>query len=431
MKSAEMSSGEEDAARLNGGCFCRTLDRGALAAALDQEVGAAGFAQALGETHPSLFSDTPVFVPDAALARLRRAVEAVEAAARLPGYRDAALAWAEPLARRDFGPAGALMGYDFHLADSGPKLIEINTNAGGFFLNAPLGRAQRACCAGTAVTPLVADPRAFTAGVADMFRREWRRQRGEASLRTLAIVDDAPEAQFLYPEFRLARRALEAEELEVAITDPAELSFDGEALSLRGEPVDLVYNRLVDFALQDPMHVELRRAYEAGAVVLTPNPHVYALYADKRNLTLLSDTRRLRAWGLADAHASVLHDVVPYTVTVAAENADVLWAERRRWFFKPARGHASKAAYRGEKLTSRVWEEIRQGSYVAQAYAPPGVRRTSREGEAADLRVDLRLYTYAGEVLLVAARLYRGQTTNMRTPGGGFSPVLVVGKPTA
>ena len=27
-------------------------------------------------------------------------------------------------------------------------------------------------------------------------------------------------------------------------------------------------------------------------------------------------------------------------------------------------------------------------------------------------------------MLLVAARLYQGQTTNFRTPGGGFSPVL-------
>ena len=43
-----------------------------------------------------------------------------------------------------------------------------------------------------------------------------------------------------------------------------------------------------------------------------------------------------------------------------------------------------------------------------------------------ELKVDVRLYTYAGEVLLAAARLYQGQTTNMRTPGGGFAPVLEV-----
>ena len=75
-----------------------------------------------------------------------RTVHAVEAATRLPGYRDAALSWAPEIARQDFGPVGVFMGYDFHLAADGPKLIEVNTNAGGAFLNALLAKAQRACC---------------------------------------------------------------------------------------------------------------------------------------------------------------------------------------------------------------------------------------------------------------------------------------------
>ena len=48
------------------------------------------------------------------------------------------------------------------------------------------------------------------------------------------------------------------------------------------------------------------------------------------------------------------------------------------------------------------------------------------DGERTELKADVRLYTYEGKVLLGAARLYRGQTTNMRTPGGGFAPVLIV-----
>ena len=42
------------------------------------------------------------------------------------------------------------------------------------------------------------------------------------------------------------------------------------------------------------------------------------------------------------------------------------------------------------------------------------------------LKVDVRLYTYKGAVLLAAARLYQGQTTNFRTPGGGFAPLLLL-----
>ena len=48
------------------------------------------------------------------------------------------------------------------------------------------------------------------------------------------------------------------------------------------------------------------------------------------------------------------------------------------------------------------------------------------DGVPTQRKMDVRLYTYAGKTLLSAARLYQGQTTNFRTPGGGFAPVLVI-----
>ena len=91
-------------------------------------------------------SRSPGIPAEADIGEMLRIVHAVEAATRLPGYREAALSWAPEIARQDFGPRGVFMGYDFHLAADGPKLIEINTNAGGAFLNALLAKAQRACC---------------------------------------------------------------------------------------------------------------------------------------------------------------------------------------------------------------------------------------------------------------------------------------------
>ena len=92
--------------------------------------------------------------------------------------------------------------------------------------------------------------------------------------------------------------------------------------------------------------------------------------------------------------------------------------------FKPAAGFGSKAAYRGDKVTKRVWEEIAAGTYVAQALVAPSERSVSNLKVPIALKVDVRNYAYAGAVKLVAARLYQGQTTNFRTPGGGFAPVL-------
>ena len=77
---------------------------------------------------------------------------------------------------------------------------------------------------------------------------------------------------------------------------------------------------------------------------------------------------------------------------------------------------------RDDKLTKRVWQEILDGDYVAQTLAPPGERRID-EASAQAMKFDLRAYVYAGQLQWVAARLYQGQTTNFRTPGGGFAPV--------
>lgn len=416
---------------LNRGCFCITLDRHILAEALDREAGTAGFAADLARSHPLLFSNVPVFVPAETMAEMARVVTAVEAAARLPGYRDAALAWAPPIAQAEFGPLGALMGYDFHVTPDGPRLIEVNTNAGGAFLNAVLARAQSACCAEVLAPFDIRPSEGFGDRIADMFVAEWRRQGRPGRPATIAIIDDQPEEQHFYPEFQLARALLVSRGFRVVIADPGYLTMIGSRLVIGGEPIDLVYNRLVDFALDEPRHAVLRTAYLAGGVVVTPNPRVHALLADKRNLTLLSDADRLRRWGLPPGDVELLGAAVPKTTIVTAANADDLWRDRRRLFFKPAGGHGSKAAYRGDKITRGVWNDILAGAYVAQAFAAPGPRMIEHGETRAELKVDVRLYTYAGEVLLAAARLYQGQTTNMRTPGGGFAPVLEVRASTA
>ena len=186
----------------------------------------------------------------------------------------------------------------------------------------------------------------------------------------IAIVDDAPEEQYLFPEFRLAKALLEEHGFETVIADANELLLDGKALLFHGRPIDLVYNRLVDFALEEPRHAALQAAYIGGNVVVTPNPRAHALFADKRNLTLFSDSDRLKRWGLAQNHLDVLRAAVPTTVIVSPDNADALWQDRRNLFFKPARGHGSKAAYRGDKVTRKVWAEI-LGARICRA----GLRR--------------------------------------------------------
>ena len=167
--------------QLNQTCFCLTLDQGELARALDAASGELGFQARIAVNQPHLFSNVPVFLPASTLRAMQDIVAAIELVAQIPAYKTAVLGWAAPIAQIDHGPQGALMCYDFHLSD-GPKLIEVNTNAGGAFLNAVLAQAQTLCCAGrvqVADDKLVAR---FEAAAIMMFRAEWQRQRGTAPL---------------------------------------------------------------------------------------------------------------------------------------------------------------------------------------------------------------------------------------------------------
>jgi hypothetical protein len=236
-------------------------------------------------------------------------------------------------------------------------------------------------------------------------------------------MDDAPKQQYLYPEFILAKRLLERHGYEAIVADAGELRYEHGVLQAAGRGIDLVYNRLVDFALAAAEHGALRTAYLDGAVVLTPNPHNHALHADKRNLTLLSDQGTMRAWGLSEEHLQSLSGM-PRSRRVTRENASELWSRRKHYFFKPATGHGGKAVYRGDKLTKTAWETILDGDYIAQDFAAPSERTILLNDERVQRKLDVRLYTYAGKTLLAVARLYQGQTTNFRTPGGGFAPVF-------
>ncbi|MGQ9424322.1 hypothetical protein ACXYTJ_00050 [Gilvimarinus sp. F26214L] len=419
-KSKEPSAAE----RLNQFCACRTIDRPALDYALAQEFGGAD-AILSSPLWQQAFASSAVFLPQSDLEQMRSVVRALEAAAALPAYREAVLSWAPSSADMDPGPAGAFMGYDFHLEPDGPRLIEINTNAGGAFLNAVLARAQKQCCHPQPEDGLTDS---FEESVIRMFEDEWRLQRGSGRPQTIAIVDNEPASQYLYPEFRLAKRVFERHGFEAMILDPAQLIVEGGQLLTKDsrQRIDLVYNRLVDFGLEHSAHAAVRQAWLEGFAVITPNPRVHALLADKRNMSLLSDASILKNWGLDETAAQRIARTVPRTRLVSPEHKDELWSQRKSLFFKPAAGHGSKGVYRGSKLTKATFEFILQDDYIAQSFVPPSERVVLVDGEPTTLKVDVRLYTYGSEVLLMAARLYQGQTTNFRTEGGGFAPVFTI-----
>jgi hypothetical protein len=413
----------------NTDCRCLTLDVDALCRAAEDVVGDATFCRDLATTHPHLLSAQPLFLSTAHADQMRAIIDAIERVVAMAPFQSAALERAPEIARFTPAPVGVFMGYDFHLGPDGPKLIEINTNAGGALINAYLMHAQRTCCMKMRVTPPVRRELSVQlTGFVEAFQAEWRLQGRSTPLTSIAIVDEAPTTQYLYPEFVLFQRLFEAHGLQAVIVAPEALAHRDGALWSGPNRIDLVYNRLTDFDFSAPTSRAIRAAYLAGDAVVTPNPHVHALFADKRNLTLLSDDDRLAAWGVDAQTRATLNAGIPRTIPVTRDAADALWAQRKGLFFKPMSGFGGKAAYRGDKVTKSVWADIVAGTptaYVAQVIVPPSARTILVDGTVQSLKADLRNYTYAGSVQLVAARLYQGQTTNFRTPGGGFAPVFI------
>ena len=379
-------------------------------------------AGALAE-RPHLFSDVRVGLPTMECEQIAGFVRAVTELVALRSYQ---AALAERLGRAIVPmPPGVCLAFDFHVGGGAPQLIEINTNAGGSLLVTLLERAWD--------NDTVADE--AEAALSSMFATEWSAWRSDRPLQSIALVDEAPEQQYLYPEFVRWQKLFEGRGIPTVVCAPDQLHCDEQGrLWHHDRAIDLLYNRLTDFTLTSEPCKAIHAAWlrqlagETAGTLITPHPQAHALLADKRNLQWLSDLEALKRFGLDAAQSESIVRCVPRTVSVTAAEAEDFWSSRKQWFFKPQAGFGSRAAYRGDKLTKRVFEEILQGGYVAQTFAPPPEVAVAdpETGAVTMLKYDLRVYAYDGRVQLLAARLYQGQTTNFRTPGGGFAPVNIV-----
>lgn len=269
--------------RLNRDCFCISLDRAKLAQALETELGQPGLYAMVQNRNPHLFSAQPVFVGLAHAQRMREVVLAVEHVAALPAFQRAVLARAPESASHDPGNPGVFLGFDFHLEAGKLGLIEINTNPGSALLS--VGRA------GARAARLLRGHAKHGAGrrgrgcVRGGNRRNVpARMAGRGATRQARTYRDRrpprPRSNTSTPS-SCSTSACSRAGIEAVIAEPGQLRCDGTLLSVDGQRIDLIYNRLTDFALDAPEHAAVRRAWEFDAAVVTPHPRAHALFADK------------------------------------------------------------------------------------------------------------------------------------------------------
>jgi hypothetical protein len=313
-----------------------------------------------------------------------------------------------------------LMSFDFHLVNGNPKLIEINTNASHFLTSKLM--AAFLCMKEKRESPF---PNALEK-LKDSFLNEWKLCSNQM-LKTISIVDEDPTMQRAYFEFLLYKKMFEQMGLSVSIDDSKELTWNSQHLNnSKNEKVDLVYNRTTDFYFEESISHALKIAYENKAACITPQPQEYQLLADKKRLVDFGTAGFLEKY-LSESAVKLFRQIVLEIIEVTADKKEEIWANRKKYFFKPKNSYGGKGAYKGESITHKVFDQIiASNDYIAQEFAPPSTTSiTDQVSHKTEAKVDFRFFVYNGEIIHSTARAYVGQTTNFRTLGGGFASVAI------
>lgn len=347
---------------------------------------------------PQLLSPFQIELSKDVLAQAQKFAEDCFALRENPAYQSALNQEMQERGLKDPGNKSICMSYDFHLDPQGQlKLIEVNTNAAFLALGYEMYKMRG--------VPLpVAD---FTMEeLKSCIENEIRLQGKQVpgGLKT-AIIDEEPEKQRLFVEFLVYQSYFQ------------QWGWQCEIVDYRQAPVvDFIYNRFTDFYLSQPESRNLREMYLSRSTCLSPNPFEYFLLADKQ--------RMIDWWGGLKEMTAPLQAHLPQTKDVCPALAEEIWAERKKFFFKPKRAFGSKQTFKGASISRRAFDEIVPQDMIAQEYVQaPEQKFMTPDGEQS-FKYDLRFYAYQGRIQMVVARLYQGQVTNLRTPYGGFAPVL-------
>ncbi len=368
---------------------------------VESQTGVANLAQALS---PKTISPDIITLPVNVLQTVKRFVELTFQLRQNTSYQKYVHSLSPGIAHFDPQNFSALMSYDFHLDARGlPRLVEINTNAAFSLILWHLFQFHK-----------VDSLTSFADEILTTFKNEYTLAKS-TDLKNVLIVDENPVEQKLYAEFLLFQKLFQDVGVNCEICDSGKLA---------GKKDTLVYNRDTDFYLQTPRLKDLHDGYSNGELVVSPNPHEYALLADKDRMLDFSNAERLESYGLTSEEARFVASVVLKTSQIKDYTPDELWSARKGLFFKPRRSFGAKAVYRGNSISRGMFERILEGDYLAQEFVTPPEIEVKRGDTTDRFKYDLRFYVYRDTVQLVGARLFKGQVTNFTEDGGGFAPVL-------
>jgi len=350
----------------------------------------------------SLASETPVSIPKKDFETMLAFARTVFQLKDNPAYLQALSAELPETARIKTAWPSVLMGYDFHLTPDGPKLIEINNNAGGLYIgdNRWMPQPDISELDGT-----------LEARLTEMFHTDWT---------TIAIMDEDVTGQFMYPEMLAYAELFERDGRRGVVVSPEALVLKDDGLFFDDCRIDVIYNRHTDFYLDDEAIIHIRKAYERGQVAINPHPRSYALIGDK--------SRMVDWWreGLLDSCVEQdavdrIRAITPQTRQFSEMDREQAWVERKQWVFKPAARHGGKGVLLGKGMSRKRFETLNIEETIVQQLVPA----SEIEVEGNCMKFDVRLYMHGEKLIALAGRAWRGQVTNFREPGSGWVALAI------
>jgi len=267
--------------------------------------------------------------------------------------------------------------------------------------------------------------------------REW----GGTGNPTIAIVDwgGLPTAA----EFEIFRRFFTEHGHRTLIVDPHDLEFRDERLWAEGQPIDIVYRRVLTHELlARPDAAEaLVQAYEAR-VVCVVNAFRCKLLHKKAIFAVLSDDANTNLFSVAEQEIIQRH--IPWTrkvldghTTCNGHRIDLchhILANRERLVLKPNDEYGGKGVVLGWEASAADWEAALQtaltASYVVQERVPT-TQHTYPIWEDGSLRmvdliVDLDPYVFAGQVHGMLTRVSSSSLLNVTAGTASTIPTFIV-----
>jgi hypothetical protein len=267
--------------------------------------------------------------------------------------------------------------------------------------------------------------------------REW----GGRDLPRVAVVDWKEVST--RTEFDMICEHLERAGLRARFVDPRALQFDGKQLSAEGEPIDLVYRRVLtnEILAREPDCGPLIAALEAGAVCMF-NSFRAKLLHKKSLFAVLHDSRISSRFTASEL--DVVRECVPWTRLLAdsrttgpdGSSIDLIefaQRNRERLVLKPNDEYGGRGVVVGWNVEASVWETALEVARHDPTILQERVEVPSRpfpmlsgsELEWSPRYVDFDPYLFRGRVGGFLTRLSASSLCNV-TAGGGTTPTFVL-----